>query len=247
MVAAAGSCGSGALTVANIVREKAQSNQQNAEHDVCEHCLAIPWKQLAAANEDSKWSIDEYNTSNRESCRICRFLEAFDAISTPWGMEPTSRRLDHTNVCENINALSSTSDGLARILVSHEPLNELDPDFDEVFPREVDIDLVRRWVHECDIGHPSCEWNNPSTLVSLKVIDCKQLIVVPAPPNCRYVALSYLWGKPSLQQEAGFSGSSQNLPKSIQHSLEITRALGYDYLWIDRYVRRSHPWHDFVD
>ncbi|KAA8627766.1 HET domain containing protein [Pyrenophora tritici-repentis] len=48
------------------------------------------------------------------------------------------------------------------------------------------------------------------------------------PSNCRFVALSYVWGseQSSLRLE--------DAPATIKDSITVTLALGYDYLWVDR-------------
>lgn len=59
-------------------------------------------------------------------------------------------------------------------------------------------------------------------------------------PSTKYLALSYCWGVPRI-----FSTTRQNLdehlenipwsslPKTFLQAIEVTRSLGYDYIWID--------------
>ncbi|KAJ8106382.1 hypothetical protein OPT61_g9575 [Boeremia exigua] len=71
--------------------------------------------------------------------------------------------------------------------------------------------------------------------ISDTIIDCKQGIVVPAPPMCRYVALSYVWGQgdDTRGKEDGESGKC--LPRTIEDVIQLIRQLGYRHLWVDRY------------
>jgi len=69
------------------------------------------------------------------------------------------------------------------------------------------------------------------------MIDCEDRRIVAAPPRCKFVALSYVWGEQAAQYDSnnGFMTWEQ-MPLLIQQSMQITRDLGYRYLWIDRYV-----------
>ncbi|KAF2249688.1 HET-domain-containing protein, partial [Trematosphaeria pertusa] len=69
----------------------------------------------------------------------------------------------------------------------------------------------------------------------LKAIDCEERKVVRAPGDCNFVALSYVWGDSSTISP--FSGVilPQNLPATIEDSIQVARQLGYRFLWVDRY------------
>ncbi|KAF2731135.1 HET-domain-containing protein, partial [Polyplosphaeria fusca] len=76
------------------------------------------------------------------------------------------------------------------------------------------------------------------TIDKLRVIDCRLRTVVPAPPNCSYAALSYVWSQvhsaPQLNQEASKTLPSR-MPRLVEDSLAVALQLGYSYIWIDRY------------
>ncbi|KAF2501411.1 HET-domain-containing protein [Lophium mytilinum] len=82
-------------------------------------------------------------------------------------------------------------------------------------------------------------------LRDVRVIDITQSRVVNLPPSCRYVALSYVWGTEPAGQfqtvrsnisELGKVGSLARveLPRTITDAIAACKALGQNYLWIDR-------------
>ena len=112
--------------------------------------------------------------------------------------------------------------------------------------RKMNSDLASEWLLFCDeyvddsnedesaIFHESISY--------LRVIDVEQCCVVKAPPQCRFVALSYVWGGfPQLQytkasasmleQPDGINVSE--LPRTISTALKLVARLGERYLWVD--------------
>ena len=77
------------------------------------------------------------------------------------------------------------------------------------------------------------------------VLDVEAMCVINAPANCKYVALSYVWGKASLDDlrtlganaalmETPGSLSTVHLPNTFVDAIEACSKLGYRYLWINR-------------
>ncbi|KAJ5511286.1 Heterokaryon incompatibility [Penicillium expansum] len=62
------------------------------------------------------------------------------------------------------------------------------------------------------------------------MIDIVERIVVPCPPDCDYVALSYVWG--GVEPSPG-SLKNRCLPQTIEDAITVTQALGRRYLWVD--------------
>jgi hypothetical protein len=78
--------------------------------------------------------------------------------------------------------------------------------------------------------------------LSSRIIDLRGRRIIPAPPDCRYVALSYVWGKKNffqLRREnvkamlEPHSIDNLRLPKTIKDAMALCNALGERYLWID--------------
>ncbi|RMZ77017.1 hypothetical protein DV738_g4650, partial [Chaetothyriales sp. CBS 135597] len=152
-----------------------------------------------------------------------------------------------------------------RILVYSEPqafkdgylvLLADDAPFPEYFGRRLrspdllEPDLLRQWLDDCERRHgPACEESlvHPDLLRAspccFRGIDVNLMSIVDMPPNARYIALSYLWGKnfkqlfttpdnlPRLSQPDGLS--KEKLPRTIKDAIKLTRLLGFKYLWTD--------------
>lgn len=111
-----------------------------------------------------------------------------------------------------------------------------------------DIQLPRSWLRQCEDLHGE-ECHSPRWLGSvtqpsfLRVIDVKRECIVSAPADCRYLALSYVWGDRSrsiistkhnigqIRTELGMG--KMDLPRTIAGSMTLVSALGERYLWVD--------------
>jgi hypothetical protein len=107
--------------------------------------------------------------------------------------------------------------------------------------RSVDKDLVEHWLRDCKDTHEDCSPVQQSFSHGIKVIDCSQRLVVQAPEGCAYVALSYVWGKAHSQVNSRSRDMAMGFPQTIEDSIQVTRHLGYRYLWVDRYVCMMAP------
>ncbi|KAH6867677.1 heterokaryon incompatibility protein-domain-containing protein [Thelonectria olida] len=80
---------------------------------------------------------------------------------------------------------------------------------------------------------------------NLRVIDVNGLRVIPAPPNCRYIALSYVWDhvnktrfiqatKASFRDICAPQGLPEShLPQTVLDAIHICLQLDEQYLWVD--------------
>lgn len=80
-----------------------------------------------------------------------------------------------------------------------------------------------------------CPHPSAPDIEGFRVIDCWTKSIVPAPANCKYVTLSYVWGKVQPEDDSGFSFES--CYPVVRDSISLVASLGYRYLWVDRYVR----------
>jgi hypothetical protein len=102
-------------------------------------------------------------------------------------------------------------------------------------PPFMSFSRVKDLLDTCKEHHTGCSLpTQDHVILNLRVIDCTSLKVVDAPANCQYVALSYVWG--SAQSVDDDLSSMQNLPRVIRQRVEVTSKLGFEFLWIDRYV-----------
>ncbi|KAE9371908.1 HET-domain-containing protein [Stipitochalara longipes BDJ] len=113
--------------------------------------------------------------------------------------------------------------------------------------------LVRQWLETCLNNHGStCSrirgidhqqahvWNIPNFIL----IDVHTQCLVDAPVECRYAALSYVWGRhpfmnltkanvTRLRQPGSLKEHVRLLPKTISDSIDFIRQIGERYLWVD--------------
>ncbi|KAM3067038.1 hypothetical protein ACMFMG_011818 [Clarireedia jacksonii] len=131
---------------------------------------------------------------------------------------------------------------------------EIDPEkvYVRLLPEQINCDLLRTWISHCKNKHKkSCGALESKSLPNKRVIDCWKNSVIIAPRG-KYVALSYVWGRPLAEraetgrQEGGSwkppsLGCQQlvslpsDLPTVISGAMDVTRGLGYRFLWVDKY------------
>ncbi|KAI2615324.1 heterokaryon incompatibility protein-domain-containing protein [Hypoxylon sp. NC1633] len=101
--------------------------------------------------------------------------------------------------------------------------------------------IVQEWLRCCKTYHRNCALDqrpqptlNLIDCVNREVISCSSQATDSAPD---YVALSYVWGKNTNASKIATKGSMlpQHLPRVIEDSMSVTVALGFRYLWVDRY------------
>lgn len=84
---------------------------------------------------------------------------------------------------------------------------------------------------------------------SLRLIDVDKRIIVKGLRNgSRYLTLSYVWGKDKLRRDLPITTKAavkidsngaetvalpEPLPRTIQDAMDVTRELGFRYIWID--------------
>jgi hypothetical protein len=108
----------------------------------------------------------------------------------------------------------------------------------EAYTSWIPYDKIKRWIRECE-GHDCPQFGPADPVQKLKVICCTQSppTVVYAPENCQYVALSYVWGDTKEKSYSEGDELQENeIAQTIRDSIEVTRRLGYRYLWVDRFV-----------
>jgi hypothetical protein len=115
----------------------------------------------------------------------------------------------------------------------------------EVYAK-TDFEKLRSVLMDCEKTHEKCQvaLKTPN---EMSVIDLESMNVVSAPAECRYCALSYVWGKPSKawltltrantdsirlpNSLVGEKGA--NLPRIILDTIQVCRELGERFLWVD--------------
>ena len=116
---------------------------------------------------------------------------------------------------------------------------------------KVNLDLVRAWLATCGSFHEDeCRNQWDSDLPSQKqvpwiyCVDVKHLCLVQIPRTERYTALSYVWGSVNqlrtekaslglLLNDGALSSVIDQIPQTILDAVNLTRELGFEYLWVD--------------
>jgi hypothetical protein len=175
----------------------------------------------------AKWAID--------SCALCSLLAT---------LLPSSKRQQTGYKLRLLpNQLSSTIHTAALRLDGSDYSSLLVPQLEgENFARflkadSIDFDILLGWLRRCQDEHRgTCDVRTSPGVPFLKLIDCYTRRIVPASTN-QYLALSYTWGpkSKSVGEDNNLGFLPDNLPDTIEDAITVTRNLGFQYLWIDRY------------
>ncbi|KAI1435586.1 heterokaryon incompatibility protein-domain-containing protein [Xylaria sp. CBS 124048] len=107
-----------------------------------------------------------------------------------------------------------------RTLLNHRPLEN-----------SLDTSLFGKALDHCLQNHSgSCSAEKPLELLTARMVDVVERTVIPCPPDCDYIALSYVWGGVETPPQAL---ENRCLPQTIEDAIVITKALGRRYLWVD--------------
>jgi hypothetical protein len=107
----------------------------------------------------------------------------------------------------------------------------------------------KTWIQQCESLHgdkcASPVWlQNAKMPLGLKVFDVREICICDASPDCRYFALSYVWGdtvsrnaiqstRNNIASRKMKGGLNANFPLVIQDAIELVQSLGERYLWVD--------------
>lgn len=201
--------------------------------------------------------LDTVEALAASRCPLCRF---FALVADPrWSEDdPQFASLD-VNCLASLFGFSNGNLGKDTVLLSvgHDPLyrHHLKPNHSyhgrqRIFVRRsgqhdvqtgirklsrgfFDEQLINRCLEYCEEHHGSdCKPRDNRLLKYLQVIDCEKLTIVTAPPDCRYAALSYVWGLPQSTEDIALLSSRS---KTISDAITVTLKLKLRYLWVDKY------------
>jgi hypothetical protein len=114
--------------------------------------------------------------------------------------------------------------------------------------QSIDMALLKRWLSTCEHEHVgTCphssdtpEWESKFRPAFL--IDTENYCIVEAPPNCRYVALSYVWGTGKVLKHVVANSDTlctedslrtTEVSKTIGDAMFLVASIGEKYLWVD--------------
>ena len=150
-----------------------------------------------------------------------------------------------------VKARSCTEVGIPTITSSQTEEEFLDTVGGRYVSTQVNPQLLRAWLRQCESEHgeacmPSSrfpmEKHREAAFRPTFVIDVIQSCLVDTPSQCRYVALSYVWGKApvfrhllentrDLRKTSSFR--SLPIPATIRDAITLVHAIGERYLWVD--------------
>ncbi|KAF2032788.1 HET-domain-containing protein, partial [Setomelanomma holmii] len=112
----------------------------------------------------------------------------------------------------------------------------------------IDNNLLNQWLSTCEqkhVGRCPHGSNAPSWDSNFSpafVIDTHSWSITEAPPQCRYVALSYTWGTgpmlKHLRANSDLLRTPQSLrraelPRTVRDAIVVVEGIGERYLWVD--------------
>lgn len=226
---------------------------------VCDKCSAVDWDQLPKVADDSDrkkpvWtmvmaSLDSSSAELGTSpCKVCRLLSKIKlplydghhcilyAYSGVWGytqLRVISEELHGLSKRRNLDSISYDEEFPSPTVIG--PGDYRDLNNVKKLPSHVDpthYDALTSILRNCRRNHKNtCKYvKRAPDIPSLQVIDCESRKVVQAPPQCKYLALSYVWGK------VKHSESLDDPPPVIADTFIVCGRLGLKYLWIDQYA-----------
>jgi hypothetical protein len=113
--------------------------------------------------------------------------------------------------------------------------------------RPLYFELLSQWLVECDQGyecHQKAEFC-PTRQIFVGDLDPNKLRLVEQAGPVDYLALSHCWGGPATDEGKKYCTTPENiprrlngftyedLPKTFQDAVQVTRKLGKHFLWID--------------
>ena len=222
---------------------------EHSTADLCSRCASIPWDHLERERDlhSSLWCSEKPTLEDLQSssCRLCRLIASAILIQPVQRAHPRSvvsmswcRASGNIDVRLGLLELCAEPGGYVgelNLVIGESAREDATALFTEESKR-VYFAIVKQSAEACKASHNSCEPETSLQLLDLRVIDCVDNTVVVAPIGCSFVALSYVWG--GLSADSYVLGSRIAFPPTIEDAVRTTRELGYEYLWVDRYVRR---------
>ena len=105
----------------------------------------------------------------------------------------------------------------------------------------IDYGIILDWLKYCHSHHTqNCVVDEQKPVKYLRLIDCRTRKIMLAGDQ-PYVTLSYVWGK-ARDSSRHYDTLPDGLPVTIEDSIKVAMALGYQYIWIDRYcIDQNRP------
>lgn len=238
---------------------------QKASDFICDECKAVDWPRLptlaadmfreSASRPPRPRVLRPLNATSAElrcsPCKICSLLGTikpadFDGRDCELqAMAASNELLFYRRAIDGfsqaillkvfVDSSFTDADRCLAVLDSRPDAAPYDIGPRRISPGSIDYNLLKNFIGFCSHNHKTCFKASRSNLPGFKIINVKTREVIEAEPSCTYLALSYVWGT----FESTESSTSYDLdlaPPVIQDAISVTGSLGYEYLWVDKYV-----------
>ncbi|CAI9631203.1 unnamed protein product [Alternaria burnsii] len=183
------------------------------------------------------WTDSAGFPRNDGACALCALFSAnWDregSISIEW-MEPTYfDRYDNFSSWSPAAVVFHNSNWMTKAVFEIIPTQDDHPDpmTRLLHPTSIDFDRIQLWLQYCSNDDVAPLPRRKSAyLPGFCLIQCKSREIIKPLQECRYVALSYVWGKNPPQES-----QDQCFPPTIEDAIKVCLELGFEYIWIDRY------------
>ncbi|KAF4448692.1 HET-domain-containing protein [Fusarium austroafricanum] len=218
------------------------------DEPLCELCQGIDWRNLKDLIHYPTTVLLAFSATRTEllasKCRICRLV---GYVSNPgscfkkckleigrsnWrekdaGVVRLAVRSMHTQ-SPLLTGYDKDND-VVGYLVAHSRTKAWPGGARDIEPLSVDFESFKRCIRDCSNDHRKCrstgDWVSRLCLIDVDTGNIEQARTV-----CRYVALSYVWGKDQSTKK-----DVNEFPAAVKDTMSVTRSLGCQYLWVDRY------------
>jgi hypothetical protein len=217
----------------------------------------LPYVSARGIPDVNKISLTSYNTwKNCIAGNQYQFLaKNYKAYSNLYDLKHHAKRTSTASRCEFKADLVNTvsfDGGCAGLHIR--PLLSGPFSARRVDRDHANLELAREWLDICDTHHTGLCIPNATSLMVLptrfRLIDVTRNKIVTGIPDIkpRYVALTYVWGEDKMHMEMPRTlklsvhtrqdgveriDLPELLPRTISDAIEVTRSLGFGYLWVD--------------
>jgi hypothetical protein len=229
-----------------ICSDEMQLMNLEFQNGLCCVCRAVRWYALARLSLRESHLIYQRTGSPLKlqisQCRLCELL-GWTAIgkSSSADLQDGACQFD-LSICPSqregtkILVVSLTSEVQQSFITLHSFAGNKGWSPCVIDPETINFDALRKMFARCCRSHTKCcRPKHGIQLSAFKVIHCNSRKVVAAPAQCKYVALSYVWG--DRPKETTSEEPIIQFPVTIEDSCRVTKEMGFEYLWVDRYVR----------
>lgn len=212
------------------------------ESEACELCRAL----LSLSGSDQEgalgWELREFPLIMTLDFNVDTDVPSFMAV-VPWNFGTSVRVGEREDQRRNLYRVASKKGQL----ICCPRIEEGKPQLfsPRMVGKRFDPELITNWISACDTHHPLCTASESrETAPDVQFINCQTRSVVSGndlPSAAEYVALSYVWGiktpakaGPETSIRPGNS-LPEHVPAVIADAIKVTLALGFQYLWVDKY------------